>query len=656
MTTLLIAIGIVFGVTWLVLLVDCIRRKEFGGPIGSRRGDKVFWIVSFVLLDPLMLGLYLLFVRRRWAWDAAWRSVVFLAAFAAVLALRIAPVGEVPSARLVAERGPDGQFGSALEDARCGAFGVALQTQLVGTSSSFTTGTHQGVGFRARFLRIQTAEDDPALRFAALGLGEALTELGLVDRVECVLDGEPVLDEGPGPDLTVLLDLEPETDLGLLVAHRFVGVLHATVAQTPWAQDALIARGDDRVSVARLELVGAQRIDGWSFGFAIGTSRHEPFSGAMTAWLVESVAGAIGELADDMGVLPKAPESWHGEYRLPEDPSEVAASHDGELVHASSGFLCDAHAVWEVDLGDDVEGAVAQIRGGLERRGFRVWRRSPDGEVPVLEARRDGERVRTRVHLTQAREPRPYPGMRMQPIVAQNGDEPDLEPEPVPSRYVLDVFDDFSDARLQALAGQVSEDGGPVALGLALARFVPAASRDALLERSARLREPGLLLAAARVARDAERPEVAAGLVRRGYEMARVRGTDADAFESLAEELGVTLPEKGAPLDLELLREIGIEQVALGDEMVRPLRAGEPVEIVAGVEDPVVVTISLHGETIGFAFRLLDGGRISGERSVAELEVDEPYRTMGFDSTWLLLRVSGDETDRRVHFRVERSR
>ena len=46
---------------WVILFVDCVRRKEFYPLMGSNRATKLFWLVTFVFFIPLLTVAYFLF-------------------------------------------------------------------------------------------------------------------------------------------------------------------------------------------------------------------------------------------------------------------------------------------------------------------------------------------------------------------------------------------------------------------------------------------------------------------------------------------------------------------------------------------------------------------------------------------------------------------
>ncbi|KKK84921.1 hypothetical protein LCGC14_2778470, partial [marine sediment metagenome] len=56
---------IAYGVLWLVMLIDCLRRHEFYPVLGPRGATRLFWLATMIFLNPALTLLYLLLGRRK---------------------------------------------------------------------------------------------------------------------------------------------------------------------------------------------------------------------------------------------------------------------------------------------------------------------------------------------------------------------------------------------------------------------------------------------------------------------------------------------------------------------------------------------------------------------------------------------------------------
>ena len=59
------AVLIGYMVVWAVLLIACLRKREFCPIFSDPRRTRFFWLATFVLVNPLLTILYLVFGQLR---------------------------------------------------------------------------------------------------------------------------------------------------------------------------------------------------------------------------------------------------------------------------------------------------------------------------------------------------------------------------------------------------------------------------------------------------------------------------------------------------------------------------------------------------------------------------------------------------------------
>jgi len=183
-----IVLTVLATVAWLALVVDCLRARRLAPSLGRPWVTKVFWLLCFCFLDPLILAAYVVLgrlVQPPPAWRRAYSAAIVIGTLAV---LTFSPLSYVLERQrpLVLERNPSGTLvesgGSGLP---LPSLGLSADFCAQESGSSSSRGGSRPNRVVCRDVLVLARSSHPVVHEAALAIQRKLSRVEFIRRVRC---------------------------------------------------------------------------------------------------------------------------------------------------------------------------------------------------------------------------------------------------------------------------------------------------------------------------------------------------------------------------------------------------------------------------------------------------------------------------------------
>jgi hypothetical protein len=533
-------------VIWAICLIHCLRKRRFYPVFGHGNGTKVFWLLTFLCFNPLLILWYFFFGvlapadREK---SLARTAVVVLPSlcFAGLWLVPFFLPGPGTDPVITARDPATGEMPMPSETNFHMSAGVNEFQSGLDTTNSHSGSPDNRVAMSAVQIRVEGA--NPVLQHAARELHRQLAALPSIETVHRVTLGNEATPVGTRqPEVYVTLRLDVSEDAPWRPLHR-QGRLIVTAGSEP-----VVAASQyyDTYTPPRIT---------WTWRSTV--SFEDAFRGVYTPGTPDKLTGErlgttvfealhkyLQEIREEEGMMPPLPDSFYGpfiEASVPEFPEAAQA----ELIYSVYGLMTNNASLWRFEHTGTPE---VLLRSFFDTFTARGWRgedfREEMGHV----------RLTDQEDVIELFPNRPHPGQGLVPEA----------PETAATRWNIRYLDRFGkDQIAAALQDLFDSDADPRTLLMfwrEFQTFGPYKPFVARLETDA----PGLLPVQLLLARDAlydRSPERARAHFDRAVALAWIDPDGHDyrsEMKRIAEDLGldeqaVTEPGRAALVEAGLL-------------------------------------------------------------------------------------------------------
>jgi len=632
-------------VAWGVLLIACLRRRRFYPILDDDRRTRLFWLVSFAFLNPLMTLAYFVFGQRRQP-DA--RNVRIPAVPVGLMMIVLAVSGffvNVPGVThlwmvpIIADRGGEGGGGGEDRSITLGAQAAVIEAKS-NTNSSTVSSAVSHARFACRRIDVIVESDHPLIKLVARRVRQRLEEFATVDAVEVFVDGQLPEPGRRRADLFLRLGLPEISEVPVPYSLSLKALIEVNAGTSPWRSTSSY---HDGYSPPLLSFGWEASVNHQSKTVGVERVKYTMAADNIAKEIAGQLAKAFDKWIKKHGPVPELPLELYGPYR----PAELPAAMEAlgcEMLLSHSDLLLHNETFWRFETREDVAELLKSLGKQLAAEG---WRRLSLSKTNLRFAK--GEK---RIHVYRVRRP-----TKTGWVVVK----PNNTPKP-PVELCIRYRERFTDARRGEALDRLLSGQTAVGTLLFFSGQYTDGQRRRMYERFENLPRPtlGVLLELMDHYLAAERIDDAGKAIARARALLWIERDAGSqnkridkAVKKLAEKLAEEPPKKPPPPTADDFRAVGFLDVDA---------ATTPVELEVGLDEPLAAFYRCgDGEFCVFSLRVAgpDGAKSGRPFSLKHMQARPHMRSwstgpgnVGPDGLWTGMCFDTVAPSRCLTFRV----
>lgn len=392
---------------WAVLLIACLRKRQFCPVFWDPHKTRLIWLATFLLVNPLLTILYLVFGQIR-APQARPVQVV------RPLVLVLAFLGFFVNVPGLTHLWMQPFLGRSANAGRTARARLAVTKTTNNTSTTSSTSSSDNSRFACRRIALIAEGDHPFLQRVGAGLVRQLRKLPAVETVELQTEGAFPASGRRAPDIFVRLYLSHFQENLAPYSLKLSAQVDADVGATPLRSN---NHYHDSFEPPLLEFELQVRMSHQSTTTGYESVRYTQAAQNIAKEMGEQIGKTFEQWRDKYGLLPELPVEFYGPYTARELPEPLQklkpvrlGSYPGLLLHSAT------YSQFRF-AGEPVQ-TLATLRDAMTASGWKEMSCLWDMSVLSLRWTQDNRRI----HLFQIPRLEPLPGTRMT--------SPASEPEP----------------------------------------------------------------------------------------------------------------------------------------------------------------------------------------------------------------------------------
>jgi len=355
---------------WAALLIHCLVKKKFFPIFGRGLGTKVFWLITFVFVNPLLTLLYVIFGLVFKADETNVRKIHVRGTICLVLVLAVIGVFEIPK-----PGGPENEITilrAGQEKEKEKGFNLHAQAGVLEANNSYSTTTSSSTSGSAKFyaesIVIRNESDHALVDKVGRFMQEKIVQLPYVEQVQYWPSGVEMNDPLSRADVIVVLDARKINEGGFGIKRKLEANISCYVGTDP-VEKSHHSHYHNSPPMIRFAMNSHLMHSSHFTGFESGRAKYKQQSENIGQQFVEAITKQFDKWVEKHGLLPELPESMYGRGVLDVE-FEFLKERNAKRIHHSGGLLTNYNAVWSYEDERANDEVFKEVRDILREQGW----------------------------------------------------------------------------------------------------------------------------------------------------------------------------------------------------------------------------------------------------------------------------------------------
>ncbi len=353
---------------WAVLLVHCLLKRKFFPLFGRGLGTKIFWLITFVFMNPLLTLLYVVFAVISRAEEKNVRKIQVRGAICLVLVLVVIGVFELPK--------PDRQksditilYAGQEDETEKGFQGHAGVLEANNSHSTATSSTTSGnVKFCAKSIVIRGESDHVLIDKVCRFMQEKIVEFPYVEQVQYWPSGVEMNDPLSQADIIIVVGARKITEGGFGINRKLQANISCYVGTEP-VEKSHHTHYHNTPPVINFAMNSNLKHRSIFTGIESGRAKYKQQSENIGQQFVKMIKKQFDKWIEQHGLLPELPEYMFGREVI-EIEFKFLKDRNAKRLHHSGGLLTNCAAVWSYEDERTNGEAFREVRDIMREQGW----------------------------------------------------------------------------------------------------------------------------------------------------------------------------------------------------------------------------------------------------------------------------------------------
>ena len=355
---------------WAALLIHCLLKKRFFPLFGRGLGTKVFWLITFVFVNPLLTLLYMIFGMFSKADEVNVRKIHVRGAVCLVLVLVVIGVFEIP--RSYGQKNEITILQAGQEKQKEKGLNLQAQAGVLQANNSLSTTTSSSTSGNAKFVAesivIRSESEHILIDKVCRFMQEKIVEFPYVERVEYWPSGVEMNDPLSRADVIVVVNARKISEGGFGIDHKLEADIFCYVGTDPVEKNHH-SHYHNSPPVIHFAMNHHLRHQSLFKGFESGRVKYKQQSDNIGQQIVQAITKQFDQWIEKHGLLPELPEYMFGGEATEAD-FEFLKKRKARRLHHGGGLLTNCRTVWSYEDERTNDEVFRDLRDILREKGW----------------------------------------------------------------------------------------------------------------------------------------------------------------------------------------------------------------------------------------------------------------------------------------------
>jgi len=384
-------------ILWSVLLVDCLKRRHFFPIFGRSKGTKIFWILTFVLFNPLLTFLYIIFLilllhpkvnkNSKSVVYGSVAAVIYTCVIAVLFNLPLGMLEKKPSVILSSSENQslkeNSSFLNFKENIALGYLNTDNKIQTLGSASP-----GENLRISLRNVMIVCQSSNPMLERAVRDFQKSLLKLPYIDEVS-YYSYETFPKKGSLlPDIFITMAMPEFSENKFLHGRQIKALIKWKAGSSMFEEIYNLPDNQNNNPMVQFNITSEIRYDSTMAGIESPGAEYKLEAKNISNEMTKAISKQLENFLGNYEELPELPDYLFGNYTEPPKFSFLKEKSAVQLF-SGNGLLKDNYTIWTFKDKQEISEALNEYSDAMKNMGWEEQIRGDD----YLCMHKDSERM-----------------------------------------------------------------------------------------------------------------------------------------------------------------------------------------------------------------------------------------------------------------------